>query len=81
MPPLQACQAAVTSYFRQYRPQSRIYGFIPSLSILPNEAEEAQWIEFWKSGETVSLFVKHFDVQALLNDVLTYQIRTCNNKV
>mmetsp|Transcript_3699 Transcript_3699/g.5730 ORF Transcript_3699/g.5730 Transcript_3699/m.5730 type:complete len:486 (-) Transcript_3699:274-1731(-) len=71
---LEACKKSVTSYFDQYRGETRAYGFIPLMAHI----EEANKSSYLSAADIVpesslETFMRSVDISTLLMDLCRYQ--------
>ena len=76
---VESCRSAITSYFTQYRPSCKPYGFVPVM-IFENSSSTASTTDGTES-EVVSptaleTFMSHVMVRDIVHDALTAQVGT-----
>lgn len=85
---VQSCRAAVTSYFTQYSPRSKAYGFVPVMSFDSSEDEDegggedegkdkSGGEEGVVSSTVLETFMNSVDVRAIVLDALSVQVKSC----
>ncbi len=81
---VEACRSAITSYFDQYRPACKAYGFVPVMPIETGNEEGASDKDADShvvSAASLETFMSHVSVQDIISDVLgaqVYRISTHN---
>lgn len=69
---VESCRAAITSYFDQYRPNCKAYGFVPIMDM--GAGEEASDGTFGVSSVLLDTFVSHVAVRDIVCDALKAQV-------